>query len=145
MATNAILSNETVEINLNASTVSPQNYVTLPEVTELSGLGETKPLVDVTHYQSTSREYIGGLADGDEITITMNRVHSSPNYQDQVVAIIGATRGMRITETDTSVSPNTTRIYTFDVVILGWSNAPSVGDQVSMSMTFKITGGVTIA
>ena len=145
MTTNAFLSTITAQINLVASTVSPEQYVTLPEGSELSGFGESTPLVDVTHYQSTSREYIGGLADGDEFSVTCNRTHSSPNYQDSIIALKGLTRGMKVTETDTSVSPNTTRLYSFDVVILGYTISPPVGDKVSITYNFKISGGVTVA
>lgn len=144
MTTNAFLSNETIEINTSASTVSPETFVTIPEATDISGFGESTPLVDVTHYGSTSREYIGGLADGDEFSITCNRVHNSPNYQESLIALKGLTRTMRITETDTSVSPNTTTVYTFDVVILGWSKAPPVGENPKINFNFKVTGGVVI-
>ena len=146
MATNAFLSRETIEINLNDKTVSPEVFVTLPEVLEISGFGESTPLVDVTHYGSTSREYIGGLADGDEFSIISNRVHSSPNYQETIMSDLkGLTRTMRITETDASVSPNTSTTYTFDVVILAYTINPPVGDRVQLTFNFKITGGVTIS
>lgn len=144
MTTNAFLSNLLVELNLNASSVSPQNYQTIPEVSDFPNFGETTPLEDVTHFQSTSREYIGGLADGDEFSLTCNRVHLSPSIQQQIIALQGLTRGMRITEKDTSVSPNTSVIYTCDVVVLGWSDAPGVGAKNSINLNFKITGGVTI-
>lgn len=145
MTTNAMRSDITIELNLLDADVSPEQYVTLPEGSELTGFGEVTPLLDVTHYQSTSREYIGGLADGNEFTVTCNRTHDSPNYQDAVIALKGLTRGMRVTETDSSESPNTTRTYTFEVVVLGWNITPPVGDKVSISFDFKITGGITVA
>lgn len=145
MSTNAFLSNLLIEMNLNASTVSPEVFITVPEPNDFPNFGESTPLEDVTHFQSTSREYIGGLADGDEFTLSCNRVHSSPNYHDSIIALKGLTRTMRITETDTSVSPNTTRVYRCDVVVLGWSIAPGVGAKESINFNFKITGGVTIS
>lgn len=145
MATNAFLSNETIEINTSASTVSPETFVTLPEGSDISGFGESTPLVRVTHYQSASEEYIGGLADGDEFSVSCNRVHTSPNYQDTLIGLKGLTRTMRITETNTSVSPNTTTVYTFDVVILGWTMAAPVGDKPTITFNFKITGGVALS
>lgn len=145
MTTNSFLSDIQVELNLVASSVSPQNFVVVPEPNDFPNFGESTPLEDVTHFQSTSREYIGGLADGDEFTLACNRVHSSPNYQDSIVSLKGLTRTMRITETDKSVSPNTTRTYTCDVVILGWSIAPGVGTKESINFNFKITGGVETA
>jgi len=145
MTTNAFLSNITVELNLNDSATSPENYVTIPEVNDFPSFGESTPLERVTHFQSTSEEYIGGLADGDEFTMGCNRTHASPNYQDSIIGLKGLTRGIRITETDTSVSPNTTTIYTCDVVVLGWSAAPGVGTKQGINFNFKITGGVTLS
>lgn len=143
MTTNAFLSNISIQLCLSALTVSPQVYVQIPEANDLPNFGESTPLEDVTHFGSTSREYIGGLADGDEFTLACNRVHSSPNYQDSIIGLKGLTRAMRIVETDTSVSPNTTRTYDFNVVILGWSLAPGVGSKHTINFNFKITGGVT--
>lgn len=145
MTTNAFLSNLLIELNLNDSSVSPENFVTIPEVTDFPSFGETTPLEDATHFQSTSREYIGGLADGEEFTMACSRVHSSPNYQQSIIALKGLTRTMRVTETDTSVSPNTSVVYTASVVILGWSMSPGVGAKNNINFNFKITGGVTLS
>ena len=144
MTTNAFKPSVTIQVNLNASTVSPQNFVTIPEGTEVS-FGETTPLLDATHYQSTSREYIGGLADGEEFSCTCNRVHSSPNYQATLIGLKGLTRTMKVTITDTSVSPNTSVIYMFDTVILGWNEAPPVGEIDKITFNFKISGGITLS
>lgn len=144
MTTNAILSNILVEIFTQklASLPSPNVTYTVPEVTELSGLGETTPLVRATHFQSTSEEYIGGLADGDEFTVTCNSVHQSPDVLAIIKSYKGLTKYMRVTERNTSVSPNTVRVYTFDAVCMGWTLAPSLADKGSVSFTFKISGGV---
>lgn len=145
MTTNAFLSNITIELNTSAASVSPETFVTVPEVNDFPGFGESTPLEDVTHFQSTSREYIGGLADGDEFTMSCNRVHNSPNYQDTLIGLKGLTRKMRVTETNTSVSPNTSTVFTFDVVILGWSLAPGVGGKQGINFNFKVTGGVSLS
>lgn len=141
--TDAILSNILVE--RQDATTSPVSYDALEEVTDLSGVGETAPLVRATHFQSDSEEYIAGLADGDEISISCNRVHTSPSTQDQLVADKGSTITVRITDTDTSVSPNTTEVYTFQAVVLGWNITPQLGDVNKINYTLKISGGVTIS
>ena len=147
MTTNAFLSNVTIEVNVNDAAVSPENYVTIPEVSDVSGVGESKPTVDVTHYASTAREYIAGLAEGNEITVTCNRVHSSPDVQAQIIDLCknGYNRNMRITITDQSVSPNTSRVYTFMASCLSWNTTPPVGDKVMLTLGFKISDAVTIA
>ena len=140
--TDAILSNVLVEISPDG-TASPTVWHTVPEVTALSGLGETAPLVRATHFQSTSEEYISGLSDGEEFTIEANNVHQSPDVLAIVKGFKGLTKAMRITDKDTSVSPNTTRVYTFDAVQLGWTFAPALGDKGTITFTCKISGGVT--
>ena len=147
MATNAILSNVLVEIftTPQASLPSPNVVNTIPEVTGISGLGETAPLVRATHFQSTAEEYIGGLTDGDEISLECNSVHQSPDVLKIVKGYKSLTKYMRITEKDTAVSPNTTRVYTFDAVVLGWTLSPALADAGKVNFTFKISGGVTEA
>ncbi len=144
MSTNSFLSRLLIQINLNQASVSPEVFVEIPEVNDFPSFGESTPLEDVTHFQSTSREYIGGLADGDEFSMTCNRVHRSPDIQGSLIALKGLTRTLKVTERDASVSPNTTKVYRANVVILGWSLAPGVGTKQSITFNFKITGGVSI-
>lgn len=140
--TDAILSNILVEFQL---ATSPITWETLEEVTSLGGVGETAPLVRATHFQSTSEEYIAGLADGEEFTIECNRVHTAANIQDNVVGYKGLTKTVRVTDKDTSVSPVTTVLYTMSVVVLGWTVTPQLGDVSKINFTCKISGGITVA
>jgi len=141
MTTNAMISNLLVEVA--AAVVSPQTYDTLEEVIDFPSMGETAPLEDVTHFQSTSREYIGGLPDGDEFTIQCNRVHTASSTQTKMETYKALTKLFRVTETDTAVSPITTKVHTFSAVVLGWSYGPAVGSRATISYSCKITGGVT--
>ena len=145
MTTNAILSNVLVKVATQklSALPSPEVWKTLPEVTSLSGLGESTPLVRATHFQSTSEEYIGGLADGDEFTVECNNVHASPDILKVIKGYKGLTKYVQVVDRDTAVSPNTTRTYKFDAVVMGWSYGPQLGDRGTISFTFKISGGVT--
>lgn len=143
MATNAFISNFKLE-RIN-KTVSPWTYHELEEITGAPTVGESLQLEDVTHLQSTAREYIGGLADGDEITAECNRVIASPSVQDYFIANQGQTESFRATCLNRRVSPNTSKVYTFDAVLNRWSEAPSVGTASKINFTMKITGGVTSA
>lgn len=55
---------------------SPEVFTTIGEVFSEITVGATKPLVDVTHHESpnTFREFIVGVAEGDEITVQANWV-----------------------------------------------------------------------
>ena len=103
---------------------SPEVYSTISEVKSLSGLGSTNPLIDVTSFDSTAREYIAGLADGQEISVECVRVHSSPSTQDALIAIVDSktTRNFQLTLTDGT----TPIIYTFAGVPLSWAITPSL-------------------
>lgn len=142
MTTNAYLSNITVEL---VGTDSPITYSQLEEVTSGVQVGETAPLVDVSHFLSTSREYIAGLEDGDEFSLECNAVMTSPAVQQTFIALKGQTRSLRVTATSTRVSPNLTKTYTFEAVFLGWGLTPAVGEADKLTFSFKITGGVTRA
>lgn len=144
MTTDAILSNVLVQVNPNIDGSPTPAYLTIQEVTGLSGLGETAPLLRATHFQSTSEEYIAGLADGEEFTIECNRVHESPSAQDKMVSYKGLTKRFQVTDKDLSVSPNTSVVYTFDAVILGWTLGPQLGDVSKINYTCKISGGITV-
>lgn len=143
MTTNAYLSFLTVE--LQDATTSPISYSALEEVKSGVAVGETAPLVDVSHFQSTSREYIAGLSDGDEFSLECNAVTSSPAVQQQFIALKGETKTLRVTVTNTRVSPNVSRTYTFSAVFLGWSLTPAVGEADTLTFNFKISGGITRA
>lgn len=142
MATNAFLGGITFARKNTA--VSPATYPVLEEVIDLPSIGETAPLVRATHFQSTSEEYIAGLADGDEFTVQCNRVHTGSSEQDTMIGLKGTTITLRITHSRTNVSPVQTKIYTLDVVVLGWSVGPSIDDRNTISYTFKITAGIAI-
>lgn len=143
MATNAYISN--IKVELQDTTTSPISYDELEEVVSGVTVGETAPLVDVTHFQSTSREYISGLADGDEFSLECNAVTASPAVQQAFIALKGETRTLRITATNTRVSPNVAKTYTFSAVFLGWSLTPNVGEADRLTFNFKISGGITRA
>lgn len=137
MSTSAYIKGWTFKI----ATDAVPNYVTLPEVTEVSGLGASVPLVDVTHFASTSKEYIGGLEDGSEISVTSNFLADN-STQDLLTGSgfngSGKTFGMQFTTTDGT----NTITYTFEVVNLGYEITPAIDDKNSIAYTFKISGAI---
>lgn len=120
---------------------SPETYTAIEEVKTFSGLGQTNPLVDATSFQSTAREYIGGLADGDEITVECLRVHTSPSYQDKLTADVVAktNRLFQVVVTDGT----TTYTYGFTGTCLKWGLVTSFDDANMIQYTIKISGGIS--
>ena len=119
---------------------SPEVYSTIEEAKSISGLGVTNPLIDTTSFDSTAREYIAGLSDGQEISLECVRVHTTSNIQDTVIAVVDAktTRNYQLTLTDGSV----VKIYTFAGVPLSWAITPSFDDATMLAFTIKISGSI---
>lgn len=122
---------------------SPEIYSTIQETKSLSGLGVANPLIDTTSFDSSAKEYIAGLADGQEISIDCLRTHASPNVQDALIAIVNSktTRNFKLTLTDGTSAI----IYTFAGVPLSWAIAPSFDDATMISFTLKISGSITVS
>lgn len=142
MTTSAFVGGFQVEVGDDVGSPTP-TYATLPEVISISGVGQTNDLVDATHFGSGgSREYIGGLADGSEITLECNYVANN-TVQEAVIGYVAAktTHGIRITAT----SPDPDVVITFDAAAIGWEIGPQVDDRNTISFTFKISGSITVA
>ena len=125
---------------------SPGEYTKICQVTDISGLGQTNPLIDATTFCSTAREYIGGLPDGSEMTITLNMEQSAMrvagveynwiwDVQNQVTA------GFRITLEDGSPEVK----IDFDALCLSWGADFSTTEKNSVNFTLKISGAIAIS
>lgn len=138
MTTSANISNFKFYLGTAAS---PQVLTAMEEVVSVSGIGKTNNLVDVTNFDSPSgtREYIAGLADGDEFTVECNYKPGATMQTAAMTAVdSGATRKAKLTYQGSSPLRN----WSFDVVCMGYTLAPSATEQNKMSFTYKITGTV---
>ena len=114
----------------------------ISEVLSMSGLGKTNPLVEVTSFDSTGREYIAGLADGTEITLECNYLPADTQQQALIGDVDnGTVRNMQVLITD-GTTPLT---YSFAVTPLSWVINPSFDDKNTLTFTLKISGAITVA
>lgn len=127
-------------------TTSPQSAITgytrVCQVFGIGGLGAVNALIDATTFCSGgSREYIGGLADGAEMTIEAN-YEVDATVLDAMIADVTAkaTRAFKVVVDDGSPW----RVFSFSAVCLGWTLNPSVDDRNTISFTLKITGAITL-
>lgn len=118
---------------------SPPTFADFCAISDISGLGESKPQVDVTTLCDVARAFRGGLAEGSEVTITANLIQGDAQtramferYQDDDVV------PFRLVFLD--VSP--AEYFEFRGAILSWTIATPVGDKATMAFTVKISGGV---
>lgn len=140
MTTKAFVGKVFLEVGNGAS---PEVFTRYCEMTSLGGLGQLNSLVDVTTFCSGgSKEYVGGLADGKEVTVEANY---DPDNATQAALIAGvkakSTLHFEVVVEDDS--PAT--VFSFHGAMLGWEMVPNISAQNKVSFTFKISGDITIA
>jgi hypothetical protein len=121
---------------------SPEGFARVCQVFSISGLGKTKTLVDVTTFCSNgTREYIPGLADGQEMTIEANYEIGDPNLANLMAdADSDTNKNYRVVVGEGSP----TTVFSFAGVPLSWVVNPSVDNRNTITFTIKISGDITV-
>ena len=120
--------------------VSAESFTAIAEVVNISGPGLTRDFIEVTHLGSSGgyREFITGFRDGGEYTFTVNFVRAE---YDLLLADY---------ENDDSVNYQVVLADTDSTTLefAGYVTALPMtipfDDKVTVDVTIKITGGVTI-
>jgi hypothetical protein len=122
---------------------TPGQYDRVCEVFSITGVGEANALEDVTTFCSGGfREYIGGLADGEEMSIESNYGTSNSLSRLMINDVKAKTnKNYRLVIEDGSP----TTIMSFAGTPLSWVLNPSVDSKNTISFTVKISGEVTIS
>ena len=121
------------------SGASPQVYTTIAEVLRVGPIGSSNPEVDVTNLDSTAKEYIAGLADGNTVEFEMNWVAGNSQQQSlRTSQASGSTINMKMVW---PVSPETTA--QFDLVLLDFSMGDTTPEaQVTATVSGRISGSI---
>jgi hypothetical protein len=137
MASSAVNANQSALQLGNGA--SPQVFTTIADGVSISGLGVKNDLIEVTNFQSTAKEYIGGLSDGQEVTFTANYI---PN-NSQHVALKSAVDA-RSTKDFRLVLPSTVtpRTFSFSAVCLGWNMTLGPNAALQIEFTVKVSGSI---
>ena len=136
--TSAVLgSGATLQLGSGAS---PQVYTTIAEVLRCGPIGSTNPEVDVTNLDSTAKEYIAGLADGNSLEFDVNWISGNTQQTSlRTSQAAGSTVNIKMVW---PTSPNTTAV--FDLVLLSFEiSETSAESQVMASISGRITGSIT--
>lgn len=115
-------------------------FTAIPKVISYGGLGKTNPLKRVTNFDSSGEEYIAGLADGKEITVSCIYMPGN-TVQEGLIADVdnGTNRNHQTVITDGT--DTVTIDYTFTPI--GWELGPSFEDKNTIDFQFKISGAIT--
>lgn len=117
---------------------SPEVFTELSEVTDITLPSETVETVDVTHMQSPDRrrEYIAGLSDTGEATISMAFIPGSDgDVLLRSMAGTGDVVSCRVT------FPNQAT-WTFQGFLTGYTPTLPLADKATADVSFKVTGSV---
>lgn len=119
---------------------SPEVFTTIAEVLRCGPIGSTNPEVDVTNLDSTAKEYIAGLADGNTVDFDLNWVVGNTQQEALRTAVAaGSTKHLKMIW---QTSPNTTA--DFQLVMLQFEIAETTPEaQVSASCSGRISGSIT--
>lgn len=113
------------------------DYVSVAEVTRITGPNPSKEQIDVTHLESTGayREYIDSFKDGGEITAEVNFI---PAAHEDILDDFNADtqRNWRI------VWPDLQTQWLFAANVRSISPSASVGEKLSATITLKVSGAI---
>jgi len=118
---------------------SPQVYTTIAEVLRVGPIGSTNPEVDVTNLDSTAKEYIAGLADGNTVEFDMNWVTGNTEQVSlRTSQAAGDTVNLQLTW---PTSPQT--VAQFDLVLLAFEMGETTPEsQITASVSGRISGAI---
>lgn len=127
---------------------SPEVYTNIAEVIDVSPPSMTKDQVEATHTGSTDsfREFIPGLKDGGEASITVNFLPSDATQGNASGGLLNdfinltAAGNFRI-----SFPGSPTVTWTFAATVIGYEVATPLDDRMTAVITFKVAGAPTIA
>lgn len=119
---------------------SPEVFDRICQVFSIGGIGQTNDLVDATTFCSGgNREYIAGLADGQEVTLEANYEQDSLDLAAMIADVKNRLAlNYRLVIGDGSPVEG----FGFAAIPLSWVINPSVDDKNTVSFGLKISGDV---
>lgn len=130
---------------LHAGSGSPGDYQEVEQVVSIGGPDGTLNLIDVSHLQSTRKEYLPGLADNGTIQVECNFTAGT----QQMLLFDMFNNSSDAQQFQIQIPHDSTRVlfykFSFNGIVSKWSLADAVDDKVKLSMTIQTTGGVTYA
>ena len=124
--------------NVDFSIYNGSAYVQVAEVTNITWPGYKRDAIDVTYMDSGGqfREYIAGLMDAGECSVEMNWL---PSATDVILAALTAGVGQFKLTYNNGVN------LVFKAVVTGYTMQSPLGEKLSATATFKVTGQPTWA
>lgn len=120
-------------------------FTAVPGLKDFSGFGQTNPEVDVTDFDSTAREYLGGLPDGNQVTFTFHD-DLSAGTNTELQGLINDVKNKVVRNVELVRTDGTnTSTYAFALAMLGWEIQDEVGGAATVQITARMSGAVTVS
>jgi len=139
----AALKSQGSAISYLDTSVSPNAYVAIPDVINITGPSGSATIIDATALDDTAKNKIMGLPDEGQVQMSLIWGGETSNAAQVFVRTSRASQTLvtfKITLTD---SPQST--YTFTAYVTGWSLSTAVDDLTKADVTLEISGAVTAA
>lgn len=128
---------------LHSGPGSPATYTEIEQVVTISGPDGQASNIDCTHLRSTAKEYLAGLADFGQITLTCNYTGGTKQIDMFNMYTSHSDPEPFALELPTSAAATTFDIFAFNASVTQWALSVGVDDKQVLNMTLKITGSVT--
>lgn len=116
-------------------------FTKIAEVTTFKGPAEKAAPIDATSFDSDGMEYIGGLADGGEVTFDMNLVADDPQQIGLRTDLrAGTRRNFKIIVPDQGAGSTPTNVVFAAIVTAAPDIVAGVNQVNKSSCTLKVTG-----
>lgn len=117
---------------------SPEVFTSICDIVDINGPNETADPLEASSLCSTSKEFVGGLRDGGEITLQLNLAPTNPNHlQFQTDLGAAITRNYQIALPD---SPST--LIDFAAFVTAFGPSLATNTLATAAVTLKVTGDV---
>lgn len=130
----------TCGVKFQYSTNAGTSYTNLAHVLDIDGPNGSRDMVDVTDQDSTqcTREFVPGLADEGEVSLTLNNVttDATQEFMDTLFTATSASY-FKI------LMPTTTNFWTFQGFVNSKGRSFPLGDKIGLNYGVKVTGVVT--
>lgn len=108
-------------------------------VDSIGGIANTTDMLETTTFGSTSKSYIGGLRNGDTISVSGKW---DATLNTQVTALLGATATSTFEYHPAGTSSGTPKV-SGECLVSNYEVSSSVADLVTFTISLQITGNVT--
>lgn len=108
-------------------------------VDSVGGIANTTDMLETTTFGSTSKSYIGGLRNGDTISISGKW---DATLNTQIVALLGATSTSTFEYHPAGTTVGTPKV-SGECLVSNYEVSSAVADLVTFSVSLQITGNVT--